>query len=139
VGRVLERECRVEDAADAVAPEDVDEPGDVILVRMGHHQEVDVARVERPVPPDPAQRELRIRAAVDENRATVGSLEEDRVALPDVEDRDMESTIRARQHGDRQEHNDEARGRCARSNQPAERAERPGHRLIGEAIPAGRR
>ena len=85
----------MEHRADPEAVEHVDEPGDVVLVRVAEHEQVDAAGEERQVRADPAQRELGIRAAVDEHRRAARRLDQDRVALADVEHRDDAAARRA--------------------------------------------
>ena len=96
VGRVLERDPGVQHGADAVAIQHVDEPGDVVLVRMADHEHVDPSGEERQVRPDPSQRQLGVRPAVDERRRAVGRLDQDGVPLPDVEHREMQQPVRTR-------------------------------------------
>ena len=79
---------RLEHAADAVALEQERQAGDVVLVRVAQDQRVDPAVPRRDPPIEGHQQAIGIGAAVDEEPAAPGSLDEDRIALPDVEDRD---------------------------------------------------
>ncbi len=78
---------RFEDAADVVALEEQRESGHVILVRVGQDQGVDPPIPRRDAAVERDQQPVGIRTTVDEQPATVRALDEDRVALPDVEDR----------------------------------------------------
>jgi hypothetical protein len=78
----------LQDATDPIAIEQQGQPGNMVLVGMREDD-----RVQPPVPRGDASVELdeeavRIRPAVDQESTAVGSLDEDRVALTDVEDRD---------------------------------------------------
>jgi hypothetical protein len=88
--------------------EHVDEPGHVVLVGVAHDEDVDATGEERSIGPDAPQRQLGIRPAVDEHRCSVRRLDEDRVALPDVENGQVELTVRPLRDRDRKEERDEA-------------------------------
>ena len=79
---------RLEHAADAVALEQEGQARDVVLVRMAQDDRVDPAVPRRDPPIEGHQQAIGIGSAVDEEPAAPGALDEDRVALPDVEDRD---------------------------------------------------
>ena len=77
---------RLEDARDAVALEQQGEPGDVVLVRVGQDRR---RRSADPTAGSAVERDeqpVGIRSAVDEQPPAARALDEDRVALPDVED-----------------------------------------------------
>ena len=79
---------RFEDAGDVVALEKQSKTGDMILVRVRQDQ-----RVDAPVPRrDPAvegdEQSVRIRPSVDQEPTAARALDEDRIALSDIEDRD---------------------------------------------------
>ena len=99
--------------SDPESIEDVDQPGDVVLVRVAQHEQVDAPREERQVRADAAQRELRVRTAVDQHRRAVRRLDEDRVALADVEHGQVEAPVRARRDRDREQHRHQAEPRSA--------------------------
>ncbi len=82
---ILEGDAGVDQRTHPEAPERVDQTGHMILVRMAQDQKVDAAREERQIGTQPAEGQLGIRAAVDEHRRPCGRLDQDRVALPDVE------------------------------------------------------
>ncbi len=119
-GGILVADARLEDGADAEAVEHVDQSGDVILVRMGQHQQVDASREERQVRADASKGELRIRAAVDQHGGTGGRLDQDGVALSDVERREVQPPVGLRAEGDRQEHADQSDGDRQRPYQPSQ-------------------
>ena len=79
---------RFEDAADVVALEEQRESGDVILVRVGQDQGVDASIPRRDAAIERDQQPVGIRTTVDQQSAAARALDEDRVALSDVEDRD---------------------------------------------------
>jgi hypothetical protein len=96
--------------ADAVAREESREPADVVLVWMGREHDVDPAVPDRDPFVEPADEDVRVAAAIDEDPHPIVSLDEDRVALPDVEHRDMEGAQRSGDEGERRgaEDRDEA-------------------------------
>jgi hypothetical protein len=75
---------RLERPPDAVPVEEQREPGDVILVRMGEHDRVQPSVPRRHAPVELDEEALGVRAAVDEDPPAGGTLDEDRVALPDI-------------------------------------------------------
>ena len=79
---------RLEHAADPIALEQEREAGDVVLVRMAQDQRVDPAVPRRDPPIEGHEQAIGIGAAVDEEPAAPGTLDQDRVALPDIEHRD---------------------------------------------------
>ena len=81
--------------SDVESIEDVDQPGDVILVRVRQNEQVDATGEEREVGAQPAEGELRVRPAVDQHRRTARSLDEDRVALADIEHGQVHPPVRA--------------------------------------------
>ena len=103
ISRAETRHARLHDLADAVALEDERQAADVILVRVGEHDQVDPPvprwhpRVERDEQP------VRVGTAVDEHSAAGRAGHEDRVALADVEHHDVGAPIRARGAGDQQD------------------------------------
>ena len=70
---------------DAVPVEQQRQPGDVVLVRVAQDQRVDAAVPRRDAPVELDEQAVGIGAAVDQQSASPGALDEDRVALPDVE------------------------------------------------------
>jgi hypothetical protein len=88
--RARARQPRIEDLLDASATEHGGRPADVVSLRMGQHEDVDALDAEM----TEELVDVRLgRALVDENGA-LGNLEQDSVALTDVEERDPESLRR---------------------------------------------
>lgn len=86
---VLEADAGMEQCPDLEAIEHLDEPRDVVLVRMAEHHQVDPSGVEWQVRAEPSQCELRVGPAVDEHRSAVCGPHEDGIALADVEGGDV--------------------------------------------------
>ena len=103
IGRIAEGNSGVEHRPDPEPVQDVDQSGDVVLVRVADHEQVDAPREEGQVRTNPAQRQLRFRTAVDQHRPAVWRLDEDRVALADIEHRQVEEPVWARGDRDRQQ------------------------------------
>lgn len=70
---------------DAVPGQDLDQPEQMVGMRVAEEQHVDGPGVERELPAELAQRPLRVRPAVDEHRRPARRLDQDRVTLADVE------------------------------------------------------
>jgi hypothetical protein len=79
---------RLEHPTDLVALEQQRETGDVVLVRMAEDDGVDPPVPGRDAGVEDDHQAVRIGAAVDEQTASARTLDEDGVALADVEDRD---------------------------------------------------
>ena len=79
---------RFEDASDAVALEQERQAGDMVLVRMAQDDRVDAAVPRRDPAIERHEQAVGIGSAVDEQAAAARALDQDRIALPDVEDRD---------------------------------------------------
>ena len=107
VGGVLEGNPGMEDGADREALGNLDEPGDVVLVWMCEQDDVDPTREERQVRADAPEGELRIGTAVDEHGRAAGCLNEDRVALADIQYGHVELPVGPGRDGNRQEERDE--------------------------------
>jgi hypothetical protein len=71
------------------------EPGHVILVRVGQDQGVDPAIPRRDAAVEGDQQPVGIRTTVDQQPTAMRALDEDRVALSDIEDRDARRGCRA--------------------------------------------
>jgi len=93
VARSRAAHARLEDAPDPVPPQQHRESGHVVLVRMGQHDGVDAPVPRRDVLVQRDEQPVGIRAAVDEQPAAPRALDEDRVALTHVEDRDARSAV----------------------------------------------
>ncbi len=120
---------RLEDATDPVACQQQGEAGDVVLVRMGQDHGIDPPVPRRDPRVEHDEQPIRVGAAIHEKPSAAGTLDEDRVALADVEDRDAGDPGRscsqdAAGHRDRDDEGDRraschrvasARGRARRS------------------------
>jgi hypothetical protein len=95
VCRVLERDPAVEHGSDVESGENVDQPGDMVLVRVGQDEQVDPAREEGKVGAETAEGQLRVRPAIDQHRCARRGLDQDRVALSDVQHGQMEVPVRS--------------------------------------------
>jgi hypothetical protein len=80
--------ARLVDPAHGVALEDPGEPGDVVLVRVGEHDDVEAAVPRGDPLVEGDEDPVRVRAAVHEHPGAGPRLEQDRVPLADVEDGD---------------------------------------------------
>jgi hypothetical protein len=83
------------DPAHPVPMEQQGQPGDVVLVRMAEHEDVDPPVPWRQPLVERDEQPTRIRAAVDDHPSAATTFNEDPVALPDVEDDDARHAIRA--------------------------------------------
>ena len=134
----------LEDAADAVALEQECQAGDVILVRVAQDDRVDPAVPRRDPAIEGHEQAIRIRSAVDEEPAAPGAFDEDRVALPDVEDRDPGAGAGCRgDHGtgdeQRTDQRDSADAGAPFDRRPALDAARARRRRPDRRDPYGRR
>jgi hypothetical protein len=110
VGRIVERDCGVDDGADAESVEHVHEASDVVLVWVAEHHDIDASREELQVRTETPKGQLWIRPSVDEHRRAIGSLHQDGVALADVEHCHVQQAVRSRHHGDCEENGDQRAG-----------------------------
>ena len=76
--------------ADAVAGHQAGEAADVVLVRVCEERDIDAPIPDRDALVEPAHEQVRVPATIDEDTGAVVGLEEDRIALSDVEHRDVE-------------------------------------------------
>jgi hypothetical protein len=83
------RQARLVHRADPVAVEQQPEPRDVVLVWVRQDDDVDPSVPRRQALVERDEQAARIRPAVDEHPATMAAVDEDRVALPDVQDHDV--------------------------------------------------
>ncbi len=109
VGLVREADAGVQHGPDAEPLDHIHQPRDVVLVRVADDHEVDAPLEERQVRPEPAQRELRIRPAVDQRSGAARRLDEDRVSLSDVQHGEVQPPVGERPQRDRREQRDERR------------------------------
>ena len=126
---ILECDPGMQERPDSKAVEHVDEPGDVVLVRVAQHQHVDPPREERQVRPEPTQREPGVGPAVDQHRGAARRLHQDRVALSDVEHGQVQATIGPGRDGN----GEEDRGQGCSGGQRSEQTHRQGW-AVGERI-----
>ena len=104
--------ARLEHPLDAVASQQQRESRDVVLVRMGQDHGVQAAIPRRDAAIELDQQPIGIRTAVHQEAATARSLDEDGIALPDVEHRDPGLASRAGDdHGARDGHRHDEAGR----------------------------
>ncbi len=99
----------LEDPAHPVPLQDPDEAGDVVLVGMRQHDEVDPAIPRRDAGIELQEQPLRVRSAVHEHPAAGPALDEDRVALPDVEHHEAGLPAGGVGEGDGRERDDDRR------------------------------
>jgi hypothetical protein len=130
---VLERDAGMQDRSNAEPIEGVDEAGHVILVRMAEREDVDPSRPERQIGAQAAKGELRVRTAIHQHRRAGRCLEQDGVALADVEHRHVKATVRTAGQGDPSQHQHEASEGGQRADEPGQGGHRAGHRLVGDA------
>ena len=81
------------DMPDAVAPQDRDQPRDVVLVGMGQHEQVDPVIPRRQPLIERDQQAVRVGAAIHDQPSAAPTLDEDRVTLPDVESDDPRDAV----------------------------------------------
>ena len=101
----------LEDPAYPVPLQDPDEAGDVVLVRMRQDDEVDPAIPRRDAGIELHQQPLGVRPAVHQHPAAGPALDEDRVALPDIEHHEAGRPARGVGQGERRERDDDRRQR----------------------------
>ena len=71
-----------------VAREEQRQPGDMVLVRVGQDDRIDAAIPGRDPLVEHDQQAIRVGSTIDQQAATAGALDQDGVALTDIEDRD---------------------------------------------------
>jgi|1186.fasta_scaffold01662_6 hypothetical protein len=98
VARAGPDHSRFDDIADSVTLKQKREPADMVFVRMRQHDEVEPPIPRRHTRVEQGQKAVGIRARVDEDTATVRPLQEDRVALADIQHRDVKPAVGTR-HG----------------------------------------
>jgi hypothetical protein len=119
VARPRAAHTRFEHPPDAVAREQQREPSNVVLVGMGQDDHVDPAIPRRDAPVELDEQPIRVRSAVDQQSTAARALDEDRIALADVEDRDPGDAGRPRDrdrpgHGDRDDQPERGHAECSR-------------------------
>jgi hypothetical protein len=126
----------LDDACHSIAIDDEREAAHVILVRVGHDDEIDPAIPRRNPFVEGDEQPVRVRAAVHEQAPTRGRLHEDRITLAHVERDDVETAVRPRDRRHRGERDEEGEERREQAN-AAVRAE--GARAVGARSRGGSR
>jgi len=116
VARIRVRAGRVDDQSDAIALKHCGQAADMVLVGMGEDDDID-----GPLPPrkrlaEPLQEKVGIGTSVDERDRARRRLDEDRVALPDVEDGQVQLAVREFRNRDAAQQKEETRGQRRRSD-----------------------
>jgi hypothetical protein len=93
VGGAVERKARLEDTAHAVAVERLHQAGDVIVMGVGQDDSVQAPIPGRNVAVQGGREHRPVRPAVHKDAAPTIALDEDRVALPHVEDDDVDTAV----------------------------------------------
>jgi hypothetical protein len=128
------RPARLEGPADLVALDHGHESGHVVVVRMGQQDRVDPPIPRGNVPVELRGEEVRVWTAIDKDAASEVTLEEDGVALANVQDDDVDAAVGSRSDHRPGEYNQE---RDAGEGPPITRAElgagRPGRRKCSGA------
>jgi hypothetical protein len=86
--------ARLRDGADPVARQQHGQTGDMVFVRMGDHDQVDAPVPGRESGVEHGQQAVRIRAGIDEQPRAVVALQQDGVALADVEHGEPQPAVR---------------------------------------------
>jgi len=114
----VERSPAVHEEAHLVSAQDLAQPSQVVLVRVGEDHHLNSPLVERQRLADPPQVQVRIHAGVDERCCAIRRLDQDRVALADVEHGHVQPAIRPRQDGGHGEDQHQAGRRASGSADP---------------------
>ncbi len=109
VARARTGHPRLEEVADAVAPDQSDHPGRVVLVGVREDDDVDAAVPRGHARIEHRAKSVGVRTAVDEDAPAARSFDEDRVPLADVEDGDAGPAV-GTGRGDASERDGEAGG-----------------------------
>jgi len=99
VGGSLAREPGLVDAPDAVLLQHGDQPRRMVLVGVRQHEDVDPAVPGRQPLVQVLQQPVRVGAAIDDEAPAGAALDEDRVALTDVEDHEPRDVVGAMTNG----------------------------------------
>ena len=95
VARPGPEHARLVDTPDAVPLQQQRQAGDVVLVGMAEHEDVDPAVPRRQPFLERQQQPRWVRPAIDDEASASTALDEDPVALPDVEHGDPGMTVRS--------------------------------------------
>jgi len=127
----------------AVAAQQQRQTGNMVLVRMAEHDDVEAPVPGRDLLVEGTQQALRIRATVDEQPAAAVALDEDRIALADVEDHDAGDAVRPLRNGQAGPEHGHDRDDRAEPGDPSSAGRRPlprgTTRSAGERRDPGRR
>jgi hypothetical protein len=93
IRRTRSDHARLEDPADPVAPNEPGQAARVILVRMAEDQDVDAPVPRRNPGIKLDDQAIRIRPAVDQQPPAPVSFDQDRIALANIEDRDVDASV----------------------------------------------
>jgi hypothetical protein len=95
VARTWTMHARLVDAGDRVARQEESQAGDVVLVRVSQDQGINASIPGRQPLVERDEESVRIGAAIDQESAPAGTLDQNRVALPDVENDDPSPAVRS--------------------------------------------
>jgi hypothetical protein len=132
----VERSPAVHEQAHLVSAQDLAQPSQVVLVRVGQDHDLHSPLVERQSLADPPQGQFRIHPGVDQGGAPIRRLDQDRVALADVEHGQVQPAIRPGQDGGHGEDQHQAGRRASGSADPGQgggEGRRLGKRHLGQA------
>jgi hypothetical protein len=116
----VERSPAVHEEAHLVSAQDLAQPSQVVLVRVGEDHDLDLPLVKRQGLADAPQGQVRIHAGVDQGRAPIRRLDQDRVALADIEHGQVQPAIRPGQDGGHAEDQHQAGRRASGSADPGQ-------------------
>jgi hypothetical protein len=94
IPRARSMHARLEDAPDSISVEENRKPGYVVLVGVGEDERIDAAVPRRDALVERHEQPVRVRPAIDEHPPAARTLDENRVALTDVENGDLRSAVR---------------------------------------------
>jgi hypothetical protein len=143
VTRAWTQHARFHDPPDPIALEENRQPGHVVFVGMGQDQQVDPPVPRRQPGIQRNQQAIRIRPPIDEHPAAAAAVNEDRIALPDIQNADVDLPVRAmldeqNEGDDRHDHGHGGEAFHARARGEAQR-ERDGPRCNGRGPGSGLR
>ena len=95
VARTWTTHARLVDAGDFVARQEETQAGDVVVVRVSQDQGINASIPGRQPLVERDEESVRIGAAIDQESAPAGTLDQNRVALPDVEHDDPGPAVRS--------------------------------------------
>jgi hypothetical protein len=122
VGRILVLAIRLDHDAHPEAGQDLHQPGDMVLVRVGDDHQFHSAAGERQRFAEPSQGQIRIRPAVDDGDGTRWRLDQEGVSLADVEHGQVQATVRSGGNRDRDQ---DGRGRADQPRRAGQTTSQP--------------